>query len=161
MKAYTRCGAEILVDAKHSAEVARYRWFYDGSRKNNRYVRACVSSGKTKKTIFFHHLVLPKKLGYVVDHKNGNTLDNRRQNLRYVTLRQNGTNGTARKQEGSPKSPVGVTFDKRKGWRVRMSYGYRDTRHVAWCKTLAEAKRIARKAHIALHGEHSFYKRKK
>ncbi len=44
------------------------------------------------KGIFFHRLVLNAKEGEIVDHINGDTLDNRRENLRFVTRSQNATN---------------------------------------------------------------------
>lgn len=43
--------------------------------------------------VYMHHLILPKKEGFVIDHINRNSLDNRQCNLRYATRSQNGANG--------------------------------------------------------------------
>lgn len=43
-----------------------------------------------------HQMILPKIDGMVTDHKNGNTLDNRRVNIRYATRSQNCQNVTKR-----------------------------------------------------------------
>lgn len=44
----------------------------------------------------FHHLVLPVKDGYVIDHINRNRADNRRSNLRYLSPRANTINSNIR-----------------------------------------------------------------
>lgn len=78
-----------------------------------------------------HHLVLPPKLGFVPDHKDGDGLNNRRSNLRYATVSQNAQN--KRKQRGKYTSRYkGVYFYKSNGrWRAhiehlgrKMSLGY-------------------------------------
>jgi hypothetical protein len=42
---------------------------------------------------YMHHRIIPKKEGFVIDHINRNSLDNRQCNLRYATRSQNGANG--------------------------------------------------------------------
>lgn len=39
-----------------------------------------------------HHLVMPNKPGHVIDHKDRNPLDNRRQNLRYASMGESARN---------------------------------------------------------------------
>lgn len=43
--------------------------------------------------VYMHHLISPQKEGFVIDHINRNSLDNRQCNLRYATRSQNGANG--------------------------------------------------------------------
>jgi hypothetical protein len=59
--------------------------------------------------------------GILVDHRNNDGLDNRRDNLRLATFSQNNINCRRNKSKSSSRF-VGVTFDKRKKqWRVRIS----------------------------------------
>lgn len=55
-----------------------------------------------------HRFILSAKKGDIVDHINGNKLDNRRENLRFVTKRENSQNVNPFK-----KFPyIGIHFDK-------------------------------------------------
>jgi len=47
---------------------------------------------RSNKHVLMHHYVLPKKEGFDVDHINGNKLDNRISNLRYLTRSMNALN---------------------------------------------------------------------
>jgi len=57
-------------------------------------------------------LVLSLPPGTLIDHANGNTLDNRKSNLRPATKRQNAMNRKLRK--GSKQPYIGILFDKRR-----------------------------------------------
>ncbi len=75
----------------------------------------CIAGKKIN--TYLHHLVLPVKTGFDVDHINRNKLDNRKENLRYVTRAQNIYNMSEKKNNTSGKR--GVSWDKQhKKWRA-------------------------------------------
>lgn len=78
-----------LVDPFDLIKVARSQWHISG-----RYAMRTITVEGKPRNIFMHHQILgpARRPGLVADHINGNTLDNRRGNLRWVTVRQNCTN---------------------------------------------------------------------
>jgi hypothetical protein len=68
---------------------------------------------QTGKTILMHREILEASEGIEVDHINGNGLDNRRENLRLVTLQQNRQNRS--RGRNNQTGYKGVTFDKKSG----------------------------------------------
>jgi oligoribonuclease NrnB/cAMP/cGMP phosphodiesterase (DHH superfamily) len=85
----TSSGVSVWVDPEDLPLVEKYSW--------NAHVRggavAYTGGGRAApKNEYMHHLLLPQKDGFVVDHINRNTLDNRRCNLRYATRSENGAN---------------------------------------------------------------------
>jgi len=68
-----------------------------------------------------HRQIMNQPLGLLVDHRNRDGLDNRRDNLRLATRSQNNCNTTKRKNTSSRF--VGVSFDKRKQrWVAYINY---------------------------------------
>ena len=68
---------------------------------------------------FAHHLVMPEKKGYVIDHMSRDKKDNRKSNLRYVTHSMNAYNATIRKDNTS--GVTGVYFRKSTGkWESKI-----------------------------------------
>ena len=67
-------------------------WFV--SYKNGRIdgIKTKVQRNKERKVIWLHRLITHCPCDKVVDHRNGDTLDNRRSNLRVVTSNENATN---------------------------------------------------------------------
>jgi len=101
-----------IVDSDVEFFVSQYSWTLAKGRKTF-YARAYVHGGSTP--TYLHHFILgtvPPR-GYVVDHINGDGLDNRRENLRVV---KNGENIRRAARRGS-----GVYYIKRlksKPWRA-------------------------------------------
>ena len=58
-----------------------------------------------------HHLVLPRREGFMADHINRRRWDNRISNLRYVNFNENAVN--RKKRKGSENMCVGVCWNKR------------------------------------------------
>lgn len=70
---------------------------------------------------FLHNVIMDfipqKNIGYEVDHINRNTLDNRKENLRIITHKENARNTSIGKNNKS--GFIGVSFDKSKNlWRA-------------------------------------------
>ena len=91
MNLKTICGLVIQVDKEDIVYLNKYKWYRLVGR-NVTYARTNVD-GKTK--VLTH--VLAKKYhwnleGKVIDHINGNGLDNRKDNLRIVTQQENTIN---------------------------------------------------------------------
>lgn len=84
----TACGKSILVDRDDYDYLSNFNWFILKGRNTN-YARTNYQ-GKTK--VLTH--VIADFLGWnienkVVDHKNGNGMDNRKSNLQVISQRQN------------------------------------------------------------------------
>jgi hypothetical protein len=96
-----------------------------------------------------HNLVLPSIPGMCRDHINGNKLDNRRQNLRYVTHAQNMLN-----RAGSSACGIkGVSVHKASGkWQAQIRVGGKVT-YLGLFNTPEEAGSAYAEASARYHGE--------
>jgi hypothetical protein len=84
-------GFEVLVDDEDFERLQRYRWFVN-ERGPCRHAYRCWMKNGVKGRIYLHREILGAPSGMVVDHINGNGLDNRRINLRLCTQKQNRRN---------------------------------------------------------------------
>lgn len=85
-----------LEDYLNNKIISSSRWSLDG----NGYAENGVSINKKQIKRKLHWEVLGKKDGYVIDHINGNILDNRKENLRHLTHKQNIRNQKIRNKLG-------------------------------------------------------------
>lgn len=83
------------------------------------------------------------------DHRSGNTLNNRRKNLRPASPIQNASNGCRKKTTGFK----GVNFHKSVGkWQVKIGVGYRQI-YLGVYDDPVEAARVYDTAALVYHGE--------
>ncbi len=129
---YKKKSYEILIDDSDIELVGKYKWRIQQKKHcKTPYVARLAHktiNGKCRtRNIRLHRYILGLSDINVwnwdlVDHKNGNTLDNRRDNLRVVNFSQNTWN--ARKMKGCSSKYKGVTFDKDiRKWRAYFKIG--------------------------------------
>jgi len=104
-------GKFAIVDAADYERVSRYKWCAVGPGDR---VYACRNVHG--KTLSMHRFLMNPPEGMVVDHIDGNRLNNRRSNLRICTIRQNIWNS---RPKGKSSRYKGVCRDKsKKRWVV-------------------------------------------
>jgi hypothetical protein len=99
-------GREIIVD-----EIVYHKFLKTGGWcfKENDYLVKTVNN----KRVILHHLILKPKKGYVIDHINRNKLDNRLENLRYLTKSFNGLNSKINKRNTSGHRNINIRKEDR------------------------------------------------
>ena len=98
-------------------------------------------------TKLFHREVLKASKGSIVDHKDRNTFNNTKENLRICSYSQNSAN---RSKNGSTR---GVSFNKiNNNWRARVQFN-KNIYEVGSYKNMEDAIEAYNKAAATVHGE--------
>lgn len=139
-------GGVVLIDEEDFGLVNSYHWWVVAVG-NVRYAQGTVSGKKE----YMHRLLAGVSSGVLVDHKNRNGLDNRRENLRACTRAQNLWN---KKRPSTNTSGLkGATFEaRRKKWVARIWVAGK-AHHLGYFLTKEEAHAAYVDAGKRLHGE--------
>jgi type V secretory pathway adhesin AidA len=141
----------VVFDDEDYELISNYKWF----PAKNYYTVYAIAHGPTingkRETIRMHRLILGATKDKLVDHKNRNGLDNRKENLRLCTATQNKYNQRA--YTGSISEYKGVTFDKETiKWRARISVENKRL-HLGRFSSEKEAAEAYNKAAVEYFGE--------
>jgi hypothetical protein len=139
-------GKVATVDAADYPWLSQYPW---SAKRLGRKWYACWRRGR--RTIFMHRLIMQPGPGLVVDHIDGNGLNNRRCNLRVCTAAQNRANS---RPCGGSSGYVGV-YPKGNKWRAGITCRGEHYYLGLFDDEVAAAKARDRKAY-ELHGVHAY-----
>ncbi len=140
------CGKFAKVDEADFERVSQHRWCVSEAGRARPLLYAV--SWIDKRRTYLHHFIL----GITgVDHRNGDGLDDRRENLRPATARQNHQNSVVRAD--SKTGFKGVSFDKRGFYRAWIGIGGSKKKHLGCFKDPKDAARAYNTAAKSLHGE--------
>ena len=141
----------LLIDDEDFELVNQYKWFYSGG-----YVKRNVKGNNQKWTkVAINKLIMNQPKGSYIDHINGDTLDNRRCNLRLCTNSQNMMNQGKRSDNKSGYKGVYYQQNKDgKGKIIRADIAVNGkTIHLGTFKTTLDGAKAYDKKALELHGE--------
>jgi len=141
-------GLDILIDDEDYDRIKKYRWYRLCGNKPPFYFCRNVRKSGNRKIILLHKFIMDAQDNLEVDHKNSNTLDNRKSNLRICTHAEN-----CRNRKGITNS-TGYKGVSRKGmkYRARITKN-RETIFLGDFDTPEEAYKAYCKASKKYHGE--------
>ena len=136
----------VLVDDEDYENVRQYPW----SKNYLGYISGKVDG----KRVYLHRLIMGYPDGKVVDHINGDKLDNRKQNLRICTVRQNVMNSKTPKNNTSGHTGVSLRSD-RKLYRANIMVNRRQI-YLGSFERIEDAVLARKQAEVKYFGEFAY-----
>ena len=110
-------GLFVKVDDEDYKKFAIFRWHAQVYNRHKGHYRASRYDGK--RFVYLYREILKAPKGKYIDHINGDTLDDRKRNLRFCTLSQNNMNQiTQKRKKASKYKGVSLNKNKYKKWRA-------------------------------------------
>lgn len=110
-----------IVDDEYFQELSAFKWYFTLNKQGKPRSVLAVKWNKLNKkneTILMHRYIMGATKGQIVDHINGNILDNRKSNLRFCSISQNAMNSRKTNRSNLTSKLKGVSLD-RSGKRIK------------------------------------------
>lgn len=142
-------GAVAIVDDEDFPALAQFKWFLNPS-KSKKYAMGHASILGQTKRIYMHRFILSPPDGMLVDHIDGDGLNNRRANLRLVSPRQNCWNVS----RSSARSKEMGVYPARHGWIALLTVSG-ERKYLGYFKHIEDAVSARRSAEVEHFGEYA------
>lgn len=141
-------GGITLVDDEDHSKVSKYKW-YKSKREDKKYI---VQSTNGRPAIILSRFIMNPPQNMVVDHKDGNGLNNQKKNLRICTVEENNRN-QRKLYVNNTSGYRGVVWSKaHKKWHARINVHYKRI-SLGYYYDIEEAARAHDKAAKKYHKE--------
>lgn len=147
-------GLMAIVDDGMLEKLMQHKWHVFFHPSGNMYAKTAIKLGNVYKSVYMHRMIASPKEGLVVDHIDGNGLNNCMSNLRCVTRSQNNLNKVSSCNKDNMR---GAWWNKSvKKWEssIRCN-GVK--KHLGYFLTKEEAHKAYVDASISIHGDYSFF----
>lgn len=142
------------VDDEDYDRINQYKWCVFGE-DHHPYAERRIKTEKGSHLQLMHRLVVNAPKGMVVDHINHNGLDNRKENLRICTDRENRLNSRKYNYKNSYSKYRGVTWDKKRNKWVAQIMCNRKNYNLGVFDTQIEAAMAYDVKAVELHGQYA------
>jgi hypothetical protein len=140
-----------LIDDEEFQRVGLTNW----SMNIAGYATACSIKFLAKHHSLMHRFIIKAERGQIVDHINGDPLDNRKQNLRIVTASQNAMNAKRPTIPGKLSRFKGVTWDRKTGEWIAYITAEKQQYYLGRYETELDAARAYDSEALVRHGAYA------
>ncbi len=143
MQLKTRSGTVFLIDDEDYSIISQYNWYLSSKRY--------LVTRSNKKEIRLHRFLMNCPPTKIVDHINGDTLDNRKSNLRICTQQENTRNNNKLRKDKTSKYK-GVSLCTYGTWVAQIQVNKKKI-SLGYYTSQEDAARAYNKAAVEYHGE--------
>jgi hypothetical protein len=143
------CGVQTIIDDCDFHKFSKFKWRAAKTASGFYAAREVYLGNKKSKAVLLHREITGCCKGFEIDHVNGDTLDNRRMNLRVCSHAENMRNRRLNRNNKSGFKGVVCHGNK---WRAEIKHNGRKM-HLGIFDKKEDAARVRRDAEIKLFGD--------